>query len=435
MPPQAPLAMAANGGRGAGLSLHHVRTIRPDACRFHYRLFAEHTHASCCHAGAASQPQAAAAAGVRAAGQPGSSGSPLNILSLTAQIKRAETSQQVVRLVQQVGRLCNAFHFSAAVNRIAKLEQQEQSASNQAAYDALLDFAELHAAVLDHVAVVQTVYTGGVLQCRLTAEEQAAWQERLVWALRQPKLEPQHVSNGLSGWSKMGLPLRGQLVAAYEAAIQRMAEQMSSQNVANTLVAYANTRWPLDGTAAAHLLQRLEQLLPQANVQDVANSLWAAAKLRLQLSNSLKAAFSKAMWRIIPTATSQALANISLACGTLRWSPGGSILAAAVAAMLQLVAAGAVDSQALRNFLWGLAELQEQGVKLPGELHALLSAAAGWAGSRWAQLSALGVVDLCYNLARLGHQPSTGWIAAAVARCDCACAGHAARRCDIQSRV
>ena len=394
-----------------------------------------------------------------AAGQPGNRNRPSGG-SLMSQIKDAEASQQVVRLVQQAGPLCNAFHFSAAVNRIAKLQQQQPSASNQAAFATLLAYAEQHPAVLDHVAVVQTVYAGGVLQHRLAAQQQAAWQERLVLAFSHPELEPQHVSNGLWGWSKMGLPLGGQLATAAEAAILRLAAHMKSQEVSNTLAAHANAGWQLDSTAAAAaLLQRVEQVLPQANAQDVANSLWAiaklglhlsgslkaallqrleqvlphavpqavanslwaAAKLGLQLSDSLKTALKKALWRIIPNATSQALANIQWACGTLRWNPGGRMLAAAVAAMLRLLATGAVEPQHVDNFLWGLAELRGQGVKLPGELHALLSAAADWAGSRWGQLSAFDVVDLCFNPARLGHQPGSDWIVAAVTRCVCAC--------------
>ena len=419
---------------------------------------------------------------------------------LTRQIQRAEASQQVVRLVQQAGPLCNAFHFSTAVNRIARLEQQEQSASNHSAFAALLAFAEQHPPMLDHVAVVQAVYAGGVLQYSLTAEQQAAWQGRLAWAFGQRELKPNELSNGLWGWSKMGLPLRGQLAAAANVAMLQLAAEMKSQEVSNTLVAHANAGWQLDSTAAAAaallqrleqvpphakpqevanslwaaaklglqlsdslkaallqrleqvlpeavpqhvanslwaaaklglqlsgslkavLLQRLEQVLPLAKPQEVANSLWAIAKLGLRLSSSLKAAFKEALWRIIPAAKSQNLANISLACGTLRWSPGGRILAAAVAAMLRRLATEPnMAAQAIKNFLWGLAKLQEQGVKPPGELYALLSAAADWAGSRWGQLSAFDVVDLCFNLARLGHQPASDWIAAAVTRCGCAC--------------
>ena len=221
-----------------------------------------------------------------------------------------------------------------------------------------------------------------------------------MWGFGHLELEPQHVSNGLWGWSKMCLPLWGQLTTAADAAIQRLAEQMSSVSVAITMVAYANAGWQLGSTVAAALLQRLEQVLPHAVPQAAANSLWAAAKLRLRLSGSLKAAFKEALWRIIPSATSQALANILWACGTLCWSPGGRVLAAAVATVLRCLATEPnMAAQALRNFLWGLAELQGQGVKLPGELHALLSAAADRARSRRGQLSARDVTDLCFNLA------------------------------------
>ncbi|KAI7836191.1 hypothetical protein COHA_009917 [Chlorella ohadii] len=178
---------------------------------------------------------------------------------------------------------------------------------------------------------------------------------------------------------------------------------MAPQAVSNTL-----------SSLKAALLQRLEQLLPQANAFDVANSLWAAAKLGLRLSNGLKAALAQALQRIIPAANSQELANSLLACGTLGWSPGRRVLAAAVAAMQQRLASGGGVSQAIRNFLWGLAELQGQlEISLPAELPALLAAAAEWADSRWAQLSALDSADLCYNLARLGHRPGSAWIGSA----------------------
>ncbi|PRW60376.1 RAP domain [Chlorella sorokiniana] len=378
------------------------------------------------------------------------------------QIKDAETSQQVVRLVQQAGPLCNAFLFSAAVNRVAQLHKQQARASNQTALASLLAFAEDHPAVLDHVAVVQTVYAGGVLRHQLTPQQLAAWQELLVWAFGHQKLERQNVSNGLWGWSRMGLLLQGQLALAAEAANVRLAEQMKPQEVSNTLVAYAHGGWQLSSTAAAALLQRLEQVLPgakpqevsnslwaaaklglplsdglnaallqrleqvlsEANPQAVSNSLWAAAKLGLQLSGSLKAAFVQALPRIIPAATSQALANSLWACGTLGWSPGQPVLAAAVAAMRRLVASRTVDGQHVCNFMWGLAELQDMGAPLPDTLPALLEAAAGWASSCWGQLSALTVTDLCYNLARLGHRPGSDWIGSAIARgLECNAAG------------
>ncbi len=84
---------------------------------------------------------------------------------------------------------------------------------------------------------------------------------------------------------------------------------------------------------------------------------------------------------------------------------------------MQQLVADAVVAQHIRNFLWGLAELQEHlGIRLPDQLPGLLAAAVEWAGSRWAQLSALDVVDLCYNLARLGHQPCSAWIRSAISR-------------------
>ncbi|PRW60220.1 Tbc2 translation chloroplastic [Chlorella sorokiniana] len=233
-----------------------------------------------------------------------------------------------------------------------------------------------------------------------------------------------HVSNGMWGWSKMALPLQGQLATAGDAAMARLAEQMKPQEVSNTLLAYANGGWQLSSGAAAALQPRLEQVLPEAEPQQVSNSLWAAAKLGLPLSGSLKAAFVQVLLRIIPAAKPQELANSLWACGTLGWSPGQRILAAAVAAMQQVLPPGTVKPQELNNFLWGLAELQDLGAPLPAALPALLEAAAAWAVRRWGQLSALDVVDLCYNLARLGHRPSNDWIGSATARClECIAAG------------
>ncbi len=363
---------------------------------------------------------------------------------LTQLIQAANSCQQVLQLVQQAGQQCNAFHFSKAVNRVAKLQQQRPSASNQAAFAALLSFAEQHPAALNHVAVAQTVYAGGVLQHRLTAEQQAAWQDRLVWAFARPKLEPQHVSNSLWGWSRMGLPLQGQLAAAADSAMALQAASMTSQNVSNTLLAFANAGWPLGSRAAAAMLLQLEQVLPQAKPQHVANSLWAMSKLGLHLSGSLAAAaeaailctaghmvpqavsntllaFANASWpldsraaaalvqqleQVLPQAKPQEVANSLWAAAKLGLQPSGSLLAAAVAAMQRLVASGAVKPQELSNFLWGLAELRQLGTALRNELPALFVAAADWADSRWAHLPALDVADLCYNLARLGTGPA-----------------------------
>lgn len=192
----------------------------------------------------------------QAAGQPGSVNS-LGGPQLTRRLQDAEPSQQVVALVQQAGPQCNAFHFTTAVNRVAKLHDRQPKASIHAAFAALLAFAEQHPAIVDHVAVAQTMWAGGVLRHRLTAQQQAAWQVRLVWTFAHPELLPKQLANGLWGWSRMGLPLQGQQAAAADAAIQRVAGQMESQNVANTLLAFANASWQLSSAAAAALLQQL----------------------------------------------------------------------------------------------------------------------------------------------------------------------------------
>lgn len=236
-----------------------------------------------------------------------------------------------------------------------------------------------------------------------------------------PQAEPRHVSNSLWALSKLGLRLSDSLAAAADAAVQRVAKQMIPQHVANTQWAFVNGSWQLSSAAAAALLLRLEQVLPQANAQDVANSLWAAAKLGLRLSGSWEAAFVQALRRIMPAAKAIDLSGSVLACGNLRWSPGEGVLEAAVVAMQRyLDSEHGMTCQQLRNLLWGLAELQQYaGAKLQllPTLPTLLEAACDWAGSRWGQLSALDVCDLCYNLARLGHRPDGTWIAHAAQRC------------------
>jgi len=82
--------------------------------------------------------------------------------------------------------------------------------------------------------------------------------------------------------------------------------------------------------------------------------------------------------------------------------------------MQRLLIDNAVKPQELGNFMWGLAELQGQGTPLPDQLPGLLGAAAEWAGSRWALLSALDVTDFCFNL---GHRPGSDWIGSATERC------------------
>ena len=63
--------------------------------------------------------------------------------------------------------------------------------------------------------------------------------------------------------------------------------------------------------------------------------------------------------------------------------------------------------------------LSELGLPLEGPpaeaMPTLLSLAIAWADDRWGQLPPLDVADLCYNLARLGAQPGSAWIEAAVA--------------------
>ena len=367
--------------------------------------------------------------------------------------------QDVVQRLQQAAHLCNARYVSAAANRMAKLHERQQAkgVSNREAFQQLAQLAS--GLELDAWAVAQTIWAAdklwdGVHPKQPFGAERAAWQRRLAEALGGAACKPQSVSNGLLGASKLGWQLEDGLAAAADAAMQRTAARMDSQEVSNTLWAFVNAGWQLDSGAAEALLQQLEQVLSQAvpqavsnslwavpklglrlsgglqaafeaaiqrtaaemNSQDVANSLWAIAKLGLQLSGGLQAAFAPAVQRIIPDAKPQELANMLWACGTLRWSPGDATLAAAVATMQQLLASGVHKPQELNNFLWGLAELQEAGTKLPSSVRTLCTAAVDWAGGRWGQLPALDVVDLCYNLARLGQRPSGAWIGAATER-------------------
>ncbi len=381
---------------------------------------------------------------------------------LMAQLQAASSPERVVQLVQQAGQLCDAAELTTAVNRLVKLRERNGSLGGccRAAFQQLAQIAL--GQQLDPWAVAQFVWAAGklwegVAEKQPFGAQQVAWQQQMVAAFTDRRCKPQSVSNGLWGGSKLGWPLEGSLAAAAEAAVHRLAARMQeSQQASNTLWAFANAGWLLSSRATAALLrqleqvlpqaepqhvsnsmlaaaklglrlsnslqaallQRLEQVLPQANAQNVANSLWAAAKLGLQPSASLQAAFAQALLRIIPGANSQELANILWACSKLRWSFGGRVLAAAAAAMQQQLSSEAdTAGQALCNFLWGLSELQQHlGIRLPDQSPALLSAAAEWADSRWAQLPAIDVVDICYNLARLGHRPGSAWIGSATDR-------------------
>lgn len=217
-------------------------------------------------------------------------------------IRGAASSQLVLQLVQRAARECNCFHFAKAVDQVASVHKRRPSASDSAAFDGLLALADQRPQLLDHVAVAQTVYVAGVLQHRLTAEQQAEWQERVVQAFAHPQLHARNVSNALWGWSRLGLPLEGGLAAAADAAMARTTAGTKPQEVSNTLRAFATGGWLLSVGAAKALQQQLEQVLPQAAPQAVANSLWAVPKLGLRLSGGLQAAFAPAVQRIIPDA-------------------------------------------------------------------------------------------------------------------------------------
>ncbi|PRW60544.1 alpha beta-hydrolase isoform B [Chlorella sorokiniana] len=342
--------------------------------------------------------------------------------NLQGQLRGTRSPERVVQLVQQAGARCDVADVTLAVNQLAKLGTQDSSLADRcrAAFQQLAQLAL--GQLLDPWAVAQFVWAAARLwegqeTKQPFGEQQAAWQQRLTAALEDRGCKPQSVSNGLWGASKLGWPLKGSLAAEAEAAVLRLARGMSPQAISNTLLAYANGGWQLSSAAATALLQRLEQALKDTNPQEVADSLWAAAKLGLRLSGSLQAAFAQTLPRIMPAATSQALANVLWACGTLGWSPGPRALEAAVAAMQQVLPPGTLKAQELNNFLWGLAELQDLGASLPDTLPAQHKAAADWAASRWGQLSAFDVADLCYNLARLGHQPGSDWLGSATERC------------------
>ncbi|KAI7839981.1 hypothetical protein COHA_006302 [Chlorella ohadii] len=283
---------------------------------------------------------------------------------LTQLIQAAKSCEQVMQLVQKAGPGCTSSNFSNAVQTIAELQlQQEPSASSQAAFSSLLAFAEQHPAVLNRAAVAQTVFLSGLLQHQLTVQEQKAWQDRLVWALSQPGLQPSELGNSLWGWSKMGLPLEGQLAAAAKAAADRLAGRMNSQCVSNTLRAFANAGWPLNSQAAAALLQRLEQVLPWAGPEEVANSLWAVSKLGLPLSGSLIVAVTASVERTAGQVLPQEASNMLWAFGNGGW-PLDRQAAAALLRGLEEVLSWAMP-QDVASSLWGAARL---GMRLSNSL-------------------------------------------------------------------
>ncbi|PRW60650.1 RAP domain [Chlorella sorokiniana] len=327
---------------------------------------------------------------------------------LTASLKEAASCQEVLHLVQQAGPRCDSYNFTTAVSRIAKLHRQQpcDGAAQREAFSQLLRFAAEQQLALGPVAPGQVVHAAAVLQYRFTAEQQLAWEERLVSAL--PAAEPQTVANALWGWSKLGLPLTHQLAAAADAAVQRTAAAMKPQEVSNTLWAFARSGWQLSSGAVATLRQRLQAVLPEAKPQEVANSLWALARLGLPLEGALAAAADAAVQQTAAFMKLHEMSNTLWAHASSGWQ----LSSRAAAALMQRLQALLPDAypQAVVNSLWALAML---GLPLEGQLAATADAAVPRIA---AVMNPQDVSNTLFAFARGGWQLSPGIAAALVQR-------------------
>ena len=218
-------------------------------------------------------------------------------------LQTAQSCKEVLQLMQQAGSKCDQFHYSKAVNRMARLHEQPQGRAedNRASFGQLLAMAEAQPHVRDSWTVAQCIWSAFKLEYCFSVQQQAAWQQWSAEALRSKKCSAQAAANLLYGWSKLGLPLQDELAKAAEAAIQRTAAAMDPQHVSNTLYDFGSAGWQLTQPSADALASAMERHLAAGspNGQNVQNFLWGCAELGNVVPQTLldaAAAWADARW-------------------------------------------------------------------------------------------------------------------------------------------
>jgi len=161
---------------------------------------------------------------------------------------------------------------------------------------------------------------------QLTKEAQQALRKALPTTLEQGS--EQAVANALWGWSKLGLPLDGELVRYAAAAVERVADSMTPQAVSNTIYAFANgPGWQLKAAAQEALRKALPTALQQGNGQEVANTLWGWSKMGLALDGELAEAAEVALRRTLHSMVKGQVPQISQAYTADGWQLSGEVAA------------------------------------------------------------------------------------------------------------
>ena len=315
--------------------------------------------------------------------------------SLKGSLQAADDASRVISLMQQYGGECTVYDWNdafACMKRLRGIKAFQQLVPM--AFKRLPDFDAILCATVASVAAH--------FNTPLTAEQQAAWEARtaqllpkagsqavgnIAWALGklrrqpqaamaavfrqaalrallcadlehaaatgQPVTKPQHVSNSLWGFSRLGWSLDDSTANAAVAAIKRTAGSMKPQEASNVIWAVGNGL-QLPGDMGPLLRPLLLLALVTGNPQNVANSLWGWSKLGLALDDEAAKAAVAAIKRCAGSMISQHASNVICALGNGLRLPGdmGPLLRP-----LLLLALVTGNPQNVANSLWGWSKL------------------------------------------------------------------------------
>jgi hypothetical protein len=268
---------------------------------------------------------------------------------ITRAIRACLTAEQVVQVVQQQLDSMNAINLSAALDKLSKLQCEQQLL-----YAACMQrYAEFAAG--DFTRNLSTVvYALCCAPADISQQHQQAVQEFLLPALLAQLADatPQDISTLLSAAAKSCQQLDENVLLQLLDSLFSELQQASAQSLSNVLWAVATMGQQVPAQQLKQLLNAFVGMLQQACPQDVSCALWAVASLGQQVPGQqlqqLLGSLVSNWNRVVPQDVS-----ISMwASARMRHLPKQLLATPGLADML---AAG--NTQTIANAAWACAQL------------------------------------------------------------------------------
>jgi hypothetical protein len=329
---------------------------------------------------------------------------------LTANIKQANTAEELQQLLQRHSASFNHIHLGVIGGKLGNRQQEGMlicDADLQEAQQLLADIEQLPQlpqllAQCECRHLSQLVWGLGLLGHTHTGLFAACLDGYMQIVGNEERA--QHVSSVLYGAAKAEWQLQNEQLQLLLAALVRLLPDADPKAVSSSLGSIAKMAGRTTGQQQ-HLLQQspyLQQLLaglagklPAAGAQAVSTSLWACAQLRIYPAALFAALDSQQQWdRLLPAMNGQHLVGIAHACAMLDHRDE-QLLGGVLCQALQLQRQSSSSSsrqltvRSSSNLSWSLAVLDLQ--QLAGDIVELMQAQVS--GEMW-DLEDKGMVQL-----------------------------------------